>query len=313
MADRQIEKMLRQLQQYMDAHDTGEDMTEEKLKALADRFFQEQDEKGAPEEVTPQTAKTSEDFLELAQNSRDNASLCRKYAEKAIALDPDNLDAQCLLTDLNFPRGQNPEKRLARDEEVVEQGRDYMKRLEVPDGNYWGDVRTRPFMRALDQYAMDCYYYGMHRKCASLFEEMIRCNPGDNQGIRSVLILLYMFLEEEEKAEKLYAAYSDNGEETVLLLGMADLKFRLGKLREAENYLQKLLNTNPGTKKFFRTVEDDEEELMPYQKLTYLRPFTYEELAASYAQAFDLFDSCFSFFLWGNRVLSGMRAKKRGK
>ena len=310
---RESEKFMKQLQKYLDENDTG-DLTDEEFNELTDRFFAEhQGETVEAGPLKPEDAKTSDDFLELAEDNQENAQLCRKYAEKALALDPDNLDAELLLTDLNYPRDGSPEKRLDRDEEVVAKGREIMARLGVRDGNYWVDVTTRPFMRALERYAMDCYYYGMHRKSMALMEEMLVKNPDDSQAVRWTLIVLYMVFEEEEKAEKLLAAYTENGDESALLLGMADLKFRLGKFDEAKSFLQRLLNVNPGTKKFFRTVCEDSRELRSYRDMPFLKPFTLEELASSYENAIDLYDSSFAFFLWGNKALSGMKAQKKAK
>ena len=45
-----------------------------------------------PEKVTEKTAKTVDDFLELAEKATTKAQ-AEKYIKKALELDPDNMDA----------------------------------------------------------------------------------------------------------------------------------------------------------------------------------------------------------------------------
>lgn len=55
------------------------------------------------------------------------------------------------------------------------------------EGHFWGILETRPYMRARHGLALCLWEAGESKKAIEHYTEMLRLNPGDNQGIRYVL------------------------------------------------------------------------------------------------------------------------------
>ena len=87
---RETEKVLKELQKYLDAH--AEDAADEAdVDALTERFFAEYNQKciGQKDHVPG----TADDYLDLAEQATSKKK-CVEYLHKALALEPDNLDAR---------------------------------------------------------------------------------------------------------------------------------------------------------------------------------------------------------------------------
>ncbi|KAH6912043.1 hypothetical protein BKA70DRAFT_1266388 [Coprinopsis sp. MPI-PUGE-AT-0042] len=54
-------------------------------------------------------------------------------------------------------------------------------------GHFWGIVETRPYMRVLCALSRMYFENGQYSKSTAVYIEMLRLNPGDNQGIRNNL------------------------------------------------------------------------------------------------------------------------------
>lgn len=71
-------------------------------------------------------------------------------------------------------------------------------------GHFWGLVETRPYMRARLGLANALAVAGRHDEALAHYRELLRLNPGDNQGVRYVLAaVLYQLTRDEELAELL--------------------------------------------------------------------------------------------------------------
>jgi len=62
------------------------------------------------------------------------------------------------------------------------------------DGHFWGFLETRPYMRARHVLAEDLWYADDRKAAIGHLREMLSLNPGDNQGLRYILLswLLHM-------------------------------------------------------------------------------------------------------------------------
>ncbi len=76
-------------------------------------------------------------------------------------------------------------------------------------GHFWGLLETRPYMRARAGLAFCLWDAGQRAEAVGHWLEMLRLNPGDNQGIRDVLISALIELDRDAEAERLYAQYKD--------------------------------------------------------------------------------------------------------
>jgi hypothetical protein len=52
---------------------------------------------------------------------------------------------------------------------------------------FWLDLDSRPFMRAVNGKALCLWRLGRVEEARAIFEDMLRWNPNDNQGVRFLL------------------------------------------------------------------------------------------------------------------------------
>lgn len=82
--------------------------------------------------------------------------------------------------------------------------------IEEHKGYFWGLTETRPYMRAKAALAMHLEYVGLIEAAIEQYEELLELNPHDNQGIRSLLLPLYIEKKSLEDAMKLLETYKDD-------------------------------------------------------------------------------------------------------
>lgn len=295
---RETEKVFSELHKFLDKHEV-ENLSENDTKKLIDEFLKGYN--SAPQtEITEKTAKTAEDFLDLALNAPSNAKAV-KYAKKAIALDPDNIDAAKTLIDLTAVDDFDRFKKL---EKLYEKSLKYMEDNHfIPDdvGHFWGVFGTRPFMRMC--FALfDCYVaFGMYGSAVTLGEYMLKLSKSDNIGVRYYLINLYAIMESEKKACSLFRKYHGENE-TQMLLAMAILYFRKNDFTKSEEYLRNLAKVNPDTKRFFKLMFSDDEFPESEVKNAY-RPDTIEEFCYIMDGMSFVIQETPALFLWAKDVL----------
>ena len=219
-ADRMMENLHKEIQEFLDSQATS-DMSIDQLNELLQKHIVNMP--GERRDVTPKTAKTADDFVYLAEEEAEDRETTLKYAQKALFLDPDNLDAQRIVAQTTAGMIYD---RLDRLETAVQHGTQIMESKGYMDeeyiGKFWGVVETRPYMRLRSAFMETLLAAGMMRRAAEECEEMLRLCEGDNLGIRYVLMHVYAFLEDEEKALKLHEKY-DDFEETQMLLPHSEL------------------------------------------------------------------------------------------
>lgn len=303
---RETEKVFKQMQKYIEQNGS-EDMDEDEMSAMIDDFMQKYND-SLTVGITEETARTSEDFLELAENA-DNEGSALKYAKKALKLDPDNLDAERMVALIS---AEDQIDLLDKLEHALEHGEKVMKEIGCADedsiGSYWGITETRPYMRLKMEYMNTLKDSGMIRKAMAECEDMICLNENDNMGVRFTLMHLYAFMEEEQKALELHKKY-DSYEETQMLFPLSILYFKLADMEKAFEYLKRLLAANKDTKKFLRAVvkgslERYADELSDFG----YRPFTIEELLTELMENRELFDTVPGYFYWANEMLKGKKS-----
>ncbi|MBR1650628.1 MAG: hypothetical protein IJ691_05625 [Lachnospiraceae bacterium] len=274
---RESEKALKAMHQFLDENG-AEDMTMDDVNGLFQKFIEDYNS-NLPGRITEKTAKTADDYLELAEEAPTKAK-AEKYIKKALELEPDNMDA--VSASLDLIEDDSTWEYYQKLSEAVKNGAKLMEKKGFMDedsiGEYWGILETRPYMRLLNRYAEFMAEAGMMSLAAREYEEMIRLSENDNLGVRYSLMHVYAFLEQEEPALELHKRY-DGYEETQMLLPLSVLYFKRGDFDKAEDYLKRLCATNKDTKKFFRAIKKDKldhyvEEISGYG----YQPFTIQEL-----------------------------------
>jgi tetratricopeptide (TPR) repeat protein len=78
-------------------------------------------------------------------------------------------------------------------------------------GHFWGILETRPYMRARQGLAQALWDNGLREEAVAHYQDMLRLNPNDNQGIRYLLIDCLLTLGRDQDARQLLKRYKDDG------------------------------------------------------------------------------------------------------
>ena len=305
---RESEKVLKELQKYLDAH--AEDTENEAdVDALTERFFAEYNQKCiGQKDHAPETA---DDYLDLAEQATSKKK-CVEYLHKALALEPDNLDARLQLITSTTEEALD-EQRLAL-QELLEVADKQLKKAGVFKkyaGEFWTAPGTRPYMRVRYTYFDVLISCGMIRRAIDEGQRLLELCENDNLGVRYQLMHLYAYMEDEMHALALHKQF-DSYEETQMLLPLAVLYYKLNQFDKAEDYIKRLAKANKDAKKFLRAAARDQlydymDEMSPYG----YQPFTMEELLDELLRASYLFDSVPYFFPWASKVLAAKTSAKK--
>jgi tetratricopeptide (TPR) repeat protein len=168
---------------------------------------------------------------------------CRvQLANDALTICPDCADAYVLLA----------EHARSRKEAMLlyEQGVAAGERAQGPDafqrdvGHFWGILDTRPYMRARLGLAQSLWTAGRRDEAVRHLQDMLRLNPGDNQGVRYTLAGFLLFLNRDDDLVRLLQQYGDEASATWAYT-KALLSFRHnGDMPEARQLLKDARKTN---------------------------------------------------------------------
>jgi tetratricopeptide (TPR) repeat protein len=75
---------------------------------------------------------------------------------------------------------------------------------------FWVNEETRPYMHVLLAVAENAEARGCRKEAIAIYERMLKLNPNDNQGVRDVLLGLYLAERMLPKTLKLLTAYEDD-------------------------------------------------------------------------------------------------------
>ena len=112
-------------------------------------------------------------------------------------------------------------------------------------GYFWGLLETRPYMRARQGLAETLWRLKRYEEAIEHYRELLRLNPGDNQGNRYALLDLLIQIERYEEALALLEQYGDEWS-AVWLYSRALLEFqKRGASAAAKKSLQQAVEENP--------------------------------------------------------------------
>jgi tetratricopeptide (TPR) repeat protein len=176
---RASERMHAEIQRFLESHEFQSlDAANE---ALAEHFA------GRTMDETSSTASTpAERAQELAYQAYDWTGRKRvMLARQALALWPDCAEAYIILAE----HAPTPERALPLYEQAVEAGRRAIGRdFDKLAGSLWAHVHARPYMRARLELAETLERLGRADEAIGHFQELLRLNVDDNQGVRDLLI-----------------------------------------------------------------------------------------------------------------------------
>ena len=130
-------------------------------------------------------------------------------ARRALALSDDCADAWCLLANA----APSPDETLALYEKAVDAGRRAIgeRGFEELAGHFWGDLSTRPYMRARAGLAEVLAALGRFDEAIGHYEGLLALNPDDNQGNRYLLLEALLDAGRYEAAGALLGRFEDDG------------------------------------------------------------------------------------------------------
>lgn len=173
---RKLETMMRAIGQQMAAKGPM-DMDE------ANKFIESFQGKEIP--FTPTTdAERAIALVDEAFDARGRRQV--QLAREALKIDPNCVDALLLLAD----RAGDADSALPLFQQAMEAGERQLgpELFENEAGNFWGILETRPYMRARQQVALNLMELARYDEAAGHLRELLRLNPGDNQGNRYLLV-----------------------------------------------------------------------------------------------------------------------------
>jgi uncharacterized protein DUF6930/tetratricopeptide repeat protein len=212
------------------------DSLEDANTALAARF------EGVSLDDLPSTAATpldqAQDLIYEAYDARGRRQL--QLIRRALALSPDCADAYFLLAErTSTPSEARPfyEQAVAAGEQGL--GPDAFK---DPDRAFWGDVSTRPYMRARAGLAECLLAQGELEAAVAHFRALLQLNPGDNQGLRYRLLATLLAAGRNADAQALLKEHAETGPQFSYAAVL--LALRSHDHREARRLLRAALKSN---------------------------------------------------------------------
>lgn len=143
-------------------------------------------------------------LVEQAYNAAPGQRI--RFLQRALEADPDCVDAHLMLG----MESESLDKALQHLRRAVDAGKQKLgDEWEKLQGHFWGYVETRPYMRAKCELAMCLWAARQYDEAIQHYEEMLRLNPGDNQGVRELLLSAYLERGNDANATKLIEQYED--------------------------------------------------------------------------------------------------------
>jgi len=130
-----------------------------------------------------------------------------QLAKDALAISPDCADAYVLLAEHSPSRKDTLrlyEQGLAAGERALG-----AEAFEQDVGHFWGVLETRPYMRARLGLALSLWTAGRRDEAVKHLQDMLRLNPGDNQGVRYTLAGFLLFLDRDDDLAQFLQQYAD--------------------------------------------------------------------------------------------------------
>ena len=254
---KETEKVLKQLNKFILNHVEDYDSVDEAVEAFT-KLSNEASAKGETFVIGGMTneEKATEELekLEFAASEREYAAIL----ERALKLDPDNLEARLFKLDPESLEFIHELKKLETLGKAVMQKRGLDDEESI--GNYWGIVETRAYLRIKALYADELQKRRMLTASVREYEDILRLNEADNMGIRYILMGIYCQLEQMEKAKELYQRSPEASAQMLLPLILLSLKY--DDELSAKRYYKDLQKENKSCKKVFGRREFDLESMV---------------------------------------------------
>jgi tetratricopeptide (TPR) repeat protein len=176
-----------------------------------------------------------------------------RLVNEALELDPNNVDASRLMVSL-LPAELDNKIHLMR--EVVAKGEQGLGPQFFAEnaGHFWGDIQTRPYMRAKQHLAELLAEAGEFSEAITIYERMLELNPDDNQAVRSPLLGLYLAEGRAQDAAGLLDRFAEEDALPTSAWGRVMERWLTGDTAGAEAALERARKVNPFAEKYLSGV-----------------------------------------------------------
>ena len=179
--------------------------SEEELNALLEKYMPPGRKPKFPKPIEPWHQAQEIAYRGWEKNS---ASKRTKAAQKAIKISPDGVDPYLLLAH-DAPSWEDALdhelKALAAAERLL--GSDPFTEYE---DLFWGATITRPYMRTRFAIGYNLWKQNKIEESINHFQDLLKLNPGDNQGARYILAAILLEQDERGATQRLIAKYSED-------------------------------------------------------------------------------------------------------
>lgn len=157
--------------------------------------------------MSPEQAEADQLYAQALESTSPSRQL--DLATRAMELDPEHIDARVLVIE----RTPEPELALGLADETVEFAATLLgpETFEQYVGDFWGLHETRPYMRARLVLVNRLIDAARMSEAIDHMRDMLRLNPGDNQGVRWILLEILLRVGDWDATDELFAAYPDEG------------------------------------------------------------------------------------------------------
>jgi tetratricopeptide (TPR) repeat protein len=164
-----------------------------------------------------------------------------QLAKDALALSPDCADAYVLLAEHATSR----KEALRLYEQGVAAGERALgaEAFQRDAGHFWGLLETRPYLRARLGLAHSPWTAGRRDEAVRHWQEMLRLNPNDNQGVRYTLAGSLLFLDRDDDLARLLQQYDEASAAWAYTKALLAFR-RHGDTPEARQLLKQAQKTN---------------------------------------------------------------------
>lgn len=191
-----------------------------------------------------------------------------ELAKKALSIHEDCAEAYILLAEETANTDEEARDLFARAVTAAERtlGPKYFADKEYV-GHFWGMIETRPYMRAREGLSLVLWELGQHDEAISHCQDMLRLNPGDNQGLRYTLVVWLVVAGRDDEAQDLLDSYAQDDSATMSYM-RALLRFRKeGASLKARSLLRDAFAVNPHIPMFLTFIEKMPEDMPEHYSL----------------------------------------------
>ncbi len=194
------EQNFKQIGEFIEQH--GKGMSLDELNAAIHARFA-----GPMDDAEPSLDSSAERAEALCQQAIKAFGRRRiQLAREALVEDATHVEASVLLAEAT----RRVDQRIEAFQSAKDSGRKQLgPMMEEAVGHFWSIAETRPFMRACQGLAESLRAAGQTNEAIEQYQEMLRLNPNDNQGVRYAVMPLLVSHNRELEAVQLLDGYRE--------------------------------------------------------------------------------------------------------